>query len=133
MSQGHRSGFQRDRRGMAAIVMIIVLVLISLVVIGMVVGGGRDQVVVARRLESIQAFYAAEAGMNMAVREMQEGTDEDGDGTEGTISDDGNSANDPTLGTGRVFVTISTSGSTDTLISTGRSGSAVRVIEVDLE
>ena len=34
----------------------------------------------------MQAFYAAEAGMNMAIREMMVGRDEDGDGVIGAVS-----------------------------------------------
>ncbi len=51
-------------------------------------------------VETTQGFYAAEAGMNMAInsREMMNNTDEDGDGAIGTISDDAVPASDPTFG-----------------------------------
>ena len=51
---------------------------------------------------------ATEAGLAMSLREVMVGADEDGDGTIGTISDDGNSGNDPALGTSRFAVTSTT-------------------------
>ncbi|UCD74647.1 MAG: hypothetical protein JSV91_12765 [Phycisphaerales bacterium] len=121
------------RKGVAAVVMIVLLLVVELIIIGMVLGGARDQDLTVRRLESIQAFYVAEAGMNMAVRELMENSDEDGDGTIGTISDDGSDANDPSLGSASVCVTRSAVGGTVTLSSLGRSGQARREIEATLE
>ena len=51
------------RRGVAAVAMIIVLLILNLVIVGMVLGACRDQDISVRRLETVQAFYAAEAGM----------------------------------------------------------------------
>ena len=93
------------RRGVAAIVMIVLLLVVDLIALGMVLGGARDQDLTVRRLETVQAFYAAEAGMNMAVREIMLDADEDGDGTTGSISDDDDDANDPGFGAARVRVT----------------------------
>jgi len=118
-------GNSRDR-GMAAIAVITLMLLLSLVVMGMVHGTARDQSLTVSRVETIQAFYAAEAGMNMAIRELSEDTDEDGDGTVGTISDDSDDATDPVLGGGRVMVTASESGGQYTLTSQGRSGASRR-------
>ncbi len=53
---------------------------------------------------STGAFYAAESALEMAVREMNETNDIDSDGTIGTISDNGNAADDPALVSGAVFV-----------------------------
>jgi hypothetical protein len=124
---------QGTRRGLAAVALVVVLLMVNLIVIGMVITGGRDQDLVVRRLETIQAFYAAEAGMNMAIREMMEDGDEDGDGGTGSISDDGNSGNDPALGSGQVVVTKSVSGTTTTLESTGRCGGSQRKAQSTLE
>lgn len=131
MKPTHRArSRRRDAPRAAAIAGIIVMLLVAdLIVIGMLVGGRRDHRLTARRLESIQAFYAAAAGMNMAVRELMENVDEDGDGTIGTISDDGNDANDPAAGTARIVVTSSTSGSETTLTAVGRSGQARRELQ----
>lgn len=55
------------------------------------------------------AFYAAESGIEMAIRELNASpaNDFDSDGSIGTISDNGNAADDPTLSTGRFTVTQS--------------------------
>ena len=87
----------RRCRGSAAVAMILVLVILQIVVVAVVLAGGRDQDLTLKRLDSIRGFYAAEGGMNMAIREMRTSTDEDGDGGIGTISNDGNSANNPTI------------------------------------
>src|SRR2546426_11128920 len=55
-------------------------------------------------LNASNAFYAAESGVEFALRELKVGSDLDGDGTIGSISDDGNSANDPGLGQGTFHV-----------------------------
>lgn len=123
----------RHRRATVAISMVIALVIVNLIIISVVIGGARDHNLTVHRVESIQSFYAAEAGMNMAIREMMTSTDEDGDGAIGTISDDATPANDPTMGQAQVFVTSVVAAPTTTLTSQGRSGLARRNIEVSLE
>ena len=71
--------------------------------------------------------------VNMAVREMMNNADEDGDGAIGTISDDGNAANDPTFGQAQVLVISAVAGPQTTLRSKGRSGDARREVETVLE
>ena len=117
-----------SRRGTAAIAVVIMLVLLQMSVAGMVLSGGRDQDLSTRRMDTIRAFYAAEAGVNMAVREMSKSVDYDADGTIGSISNDANATNDPALGSARVFVTKVTAGATITLTARGRSGDSTRVI-----
>ena len=80
------------RRGAAAVITVIILLLIDLMILSIVIGSARDQDVSVRRLETVQAFYAAESGMNMALRELMENDDEDGDGAIGSISDDDDDA-----------------------------------------
>jgi hypothetical protein len=55
---------------------------------------------------STGAFYAAESGVELALRETVHSppTDIDSDGTIGTISDNGDAGDDPALGTGAVYV-----------------------------
>lgn len=130
---GHIARPRVRRRGAAAIVMVVLLLLINIVVLGLVLGGARDQDLTARRVETIRSFYAAEAGMNMAVRELALGADEDGDATVGSISDDSDDATDPSVGSASVMVSR-TDGVTDTVIrSEGRAGEAQRAIEATLE
>lgn len=122
-----------NRRGTVAISMILALVIVDLIIVGIVVGGARDHDLTVRRIETINAFYAAEAGMNMAIRELMMNADEDGDGAIGTISDDGNSANDPAVGQAQVLVTSVVVGSQTTLTSQGRAGEARREIVTVVE
>ncbi len=123
----------RHRRATIAISMVIALVVVNLIVISIVIGGARDHDLTIKRIETIESFYAAEAGMNMAIRELMNNTDEDGDGAIGTISDDATPANDPTFGQAQVFVTVSVAGPPTTLRSKGRSGDARREVEAVLE
>lgn len=123
----------RHRRGAIVVAMVIVLVLLGLLVVGMVMGGARDQDLTVRRVEALQAVYACEAGVNMALRERMLNVDEDGDGQVGSISDDGNAANDPALGSARFAVTLLASGGQTTLTSASRSGQAHRVATVTLQ
>lgn len=127
------SRLRNNRRGTAAVSMIIVLMLVDLIIVGMVIGGARDHDLTVKRIETIQAFYAAEAGMNMAIREIMMDIDEDADGAIGTISDDATPANDPTLGQAQVLVTSSLAAAVTTLTSQGRAGDARRHITTTLE
>ncbi len=127
----------KQRRAMAAISMVVVLLIIDLMIISMVVGGARDHDLTVRRMDTIRAFYAAEAGMNMAIRERMIPDDEDNDtggADTGSISDDTNDANDPGFGTPKntQFV-VTLSADKKTLTSTGRSGDAKREMDALLE
>ena len=57
-------------------------------------------------LHGTGALYAAESGLEMAMREINQSppTDIDSDGTIGSISDNGNAADDPQLATGAFYV-----------------------------
>ena len=120
-----------QRHGTAAIAMVVTLLILNLIVIAIVVGGGRDHDLTVRRIETIQAFYAADSGMNMAIREKMEGVDEDVDGGVGTISADDpiDDANDPAFGTAQVVVTVLG----DIYTSRGRSGKARREMEAEMK
>ncbi len=78
--------------------------------------------------ESAQAYYAAESGLELGLKELIAGSDVDGDGTAGSISNDANAANDPAIGGGRVYVTYSAS----KLAARGRCNEATRVLEVTI-
>ena len=118
-----------QRRGTAAVAVLVVMLLLGLFEVGIVKAGARDQDVSVDRLLTVQAFYAAEAGAQMAFREISLGIDEDGDGTIGSISSDGNDANDPTFGSAAVHCNVAFLSPTLRLISLGRAGSARREIE----
>lgn len=124
----------RMASGWVALGMVLVLVLAQLLFVGAIGMGRRDQDLMVRRLETTRAFYAAEAGVNMATREIMTGRDEDGDGRIGRISWDGNPANDPVLpGGARVAVGQALVGALTSVESRGRAGEARRVAEARFE
>ena len=122
---------QPHRRGLVSIATIVLLLIIDLIILSMVIGGTRDHDLTVRRMETIESFYAAEAGMNMAIRELMEWSDQDGDLTVGTISDDSpvNPANDPTLGNAQFFVSVTG----DIFTSEGRSGESRRTMQAQVK
>jgi hypothetical protein len=132
----HTGDTNGQRRALAAVAMVVVLIIIDLIVVGMVVGLGRDHHLTVHRMQTLEAMYAAEAGMNMSIREMMYDLDEDGDGAVGTISDDSDDGTDPGVGNARFVVTAAAdtpaAGQT-TLTSAGRSGEAQRKMETILE
>jgi Tfp pilus assembly protein PilX len=123
------------RRGIAAVVMVVLLLILNVIIVGMVLSGARDEHLTVRRLETVQAFYAAEAGINMAVRERLVCEDEDGDGAIATISDDAADGTDPIIGTGTTAQVVVTkvddcpTSSAITVTSRARSGQSMRVAE----
>jgi Tfp pilus assembly protein PilX/cell wall assembly regulator SMI1 len=118
------------RRGAAGLGAIITLVVLQLVIVCVVVAGARDQNMTVQRLDSTRAMYAAEGVSQMAVREMIMVADEDNDGGIGSISDDGQAANDPSLAGGTATAALSTSG-TDTIVTvSGRAGQARRSLSL---
>lgn len=121
------------RRGVAAVAMVGVLLLVEVTLLSAVIGVRIDLTLAPARLDSVRAFYAAEGGMNMAIRELILETDADGDGTAGSISDDNNAGNNPTLGSADVSVALVTAGAVHTLTSEGRAGSARKVLNAQLQ
>lgn len=119
----------RRRRGAAAIIVVVLLLIMNLIILTLVLGGARDLDLSLQRLDTVRSFYAAEGGMNMAIRELMVDADDDGDGTIGSISDDADDNTDPTIGVARVVVTIVPAPSQATLTSSGRSGQAKRDIQ----
>nr|AQQ75238.1 hypothetical protein [uncultured bacterium] len=93
------------RRGAAVVAVLLAMLVIGFVMIGLVMGGARDQDLTVQRMNTVRAFYATEAGLNMAIREIILSSDEDSDGGIGSISNDNNDANNPRFGTANVFVT----------------------------
>lgn len=107
-------------RGSASIGVVIALAVLQLIVVGVVLGGGRDQDLTAKRIDAVRAQYAAEAGANMAAREFAANTDEDGDGTIGTIS------SKSALARATFSVSKAVAGSTSTFTVNASSGDATR-------
>ena len=112
------------RRGTVGVAMIAAMVILQLLVVGVVLSDARDHDATVQRLDSSRAFYAADAGISMAMMELATGADNDADGAIGTISHDGNPDNDPLFITGRVDTSTTPSGLRLTLTSDGYSGIA---------
>lgn len=71
---------------MAGITAIAIMTFLNLAVVASAVSGARDQEISVLRLDSVRAFYACEAAMNLAVREVMTSTDSDGNGAVGGIA-----------------------------------------------
>ena len=121
--------YQASNRGSALITVLIIVMVLGFAVVGVVGVGSRSHTLTRHRMNTARAFYAAEAGMNMAMRELSLGLDEDGDGIIGSISDDSDDSNDPSIGGGRVSVSLSIASGQMMLVSTGRCDSSSRRIE----
>lgn len=111
-----------SRRGTVAVAVVIALVMLQLVVVGIVISGARDHDLNGQHAHSARAFYAAEAGVNMALAEIYSNTDRDSDGTIGSISADGALGNDPFLGATNFVVTPLPASSGRKFGSQGRGG-----------
>lgn len=95
-----------NRRGAALIAFVTALLVLgtmTLTVLQMTAVGSHSHLAHYR---SNGAFYAAESGLEMSYREVNQGSDIDSDGTIGSISNNGNAADDPTLTSGSFSVSV---------------------------
>lgn len=104
---GTHPGSQRAPRGSVLVAAVVSMTVLLLVVSTMVISGGREADIGKLRVQEAQALYAADAAANIALREARQSSDIDGDGAVGTLSNDGNNNNDPTLNGARMRVTPS--------------------------
>ena len=96
-----------SRRGAALVAFVTALMVIgtmTLTVLQMTAVGAQSHLAHYR---SNGAFYAAESGIEMSMREVNQSSDIDSDGTIGSISNNGNAADDPTLVSGSFSVSVS--------------------------
>ncbi|MFO0972966.1 MAG: hypothetical protein U1A27_05955 [Phycisphaerae bacterium] len=96
------------RRGVALLAFVTALLVVGVMVSWLSYLSGSTSLSYLGHYFSSGALYAAESGQDMAMREYKSGADYDGDGTAGTISNDGNDGNDPTLVSGSFHVSVST-------------------------
>lgn len=101
------------------VAIVIALVVLQFVVVAIVLAGSRDHELTARRVEAGRAFYAAEAVLQMAMREAVTGSDLDGDGTVGGIGPTG-------FGAGSAQVSAIEDGAEITLTASSVVGQARR-------
>lgn len=121
------------RRGAIGVAAVIVLVFCQLLIVGVVIAGTRDEDATVQRLNTSRAFYAAEGGLNMAIREVLSNSDDDGDGAVGTLSNNAILADDPGMGEARVYVVKAVSGTITTMVSRGRCGMTRRQLTTEIE
>lgn len=110
--------------------MVLAMLLMQLMVVGAVTSTSRGQDLAGKRVEGARAFYAAEAALAMAVREVMLNADHDGDGKIGGVSDDGNLASGPLLANCRLSVAVTTASGQATLTTTAQAGAARRRSQV---
>jgi len=101
--RGHR------RRGAAIIAFVAVLLVLGTMSLWVLQHTASGSIASMGHFFGTGAFYSAESGLEMAMRELNASppNDIDSDGTIGTISDNGNDADDPALASGAVVVTQS--------------------------
>lgn len=121
------------RRGAVGIGIVAMLVVLELVIVVVAVAGASHHDLASRRVGTVRAFYAGEAGMAMALREVVLDSDEDSDGVIGGVSSDGDPDNDPEFSHAFVSVGAALAGSELTLTSLGRSGEAEREHELVMQ
>lgn len=113
------------RRGSLLVATVLGMTILLLVVATMVISGGREAELTQLRFQEARAGYAADAGANMALREIKRNSDVDGDGAIGTISNDSNANTDPTVGVGGARVRVTPTGS-NVYTVTSRTGTPAR-------
>ncbi len=123
---------QPRKRGSAVVAMLVALAMLQVMVAAIILSGARSDELTVLRLDASRAFYAAEAGANMATREVMLNADHDADGVIGSISNDSNAANDPALGVARLTAAAVTSGGSTTVTITGRSGQTARRVTLTI-
>lgn len=121
------------RRGGVLAVLLVVLGVVSIAALGSVTPAADETMLAAARVERVRASYAADAGIAVALAEVISGSDMDGDGKPGTLSDNSNAGDDPQVGLARVVVTAE-SGSTQTVLtSRGRCGVSSYSLELTVQ
>lgn len=111
----------------AVLVMVVVL---QVVVVALAVSARRESDLTVQRVAAARSLYAAESGVNMSLRELALGTDIDLDGTIGSISNDNNDANDPTLLGARFGSSAASAGGATSITVRGAQGEAAREVAV---
>lgn len=121
------------RRGGVLIAFVVVLILLQAIVLAIASTNAESQRLVPMRIDAPKAYYAAEAGMNMALAEIYANSDRDADGTIGTVSNDNIAANNPAI-SGISFSTVpATSIYGQTFRTTVPFGSTYRRLEFTTE
>ena len=76
----------RDRRGTILVGLLVGLMLLASALVAVAISGRREQDLTMRRMEAMRAAYAEEAAAQIAVRELVNQQDDDGDSRIGTVA-----------------------------------------------
>lgn len=97
-------------RATVLVAVIVVLIILTLAAVALSAAAARSTAVGADRISGLDALYAAEGVMNMAIREWAANADHDADGVVGSIAL-GNVASGPTISGARAAASIAVTGS----------------------
>ena len=122
------AGFTRPRRGSILVALVVLLVVAQLIVIGISIAGARDLDLTTTRMENARSLYAAESAANIAMLEICTGSDQDGDGTVGSVAS-GSLSPGLTVNNAQCDATVSVSGSTYTVTATGNCLRATHAVQ----
>lgn len=76
----------RARRGTILVGLLVGLMLLASALVAVAISGRREQDLTMRRMEAMRAAYAEEAAAQIAVRELVNQQDDDGDGIVGEVA-----------------------------------------------
>lgn len=116
------------KRAVAAVVFVAALLVVSTMALWVFQATAASTHGALGHLYASGAFYASEGGIEYGLREIALGGDVDGDGTMGSISNNGNDADDPSIGSGTFHVSYAS----NKLTSRGSMQSRTRVLEATL-
>ncbi len=117
------------RRGSVLAAVVVLLLILEIAIASLLMSSTNEQSVGVDRLDTVRAFYAAEAGTQMALREIMLNRDEDGDGAVGGVSNDGDQATDPHFGNSSVHVAATPVAGATVVKSYGACAAALRVMQ----
>ncbi len=92
------------RRGVAVISFVVALLVIGTLVLWLLQLTASTSIAALGHYFGTCSFYAAESGIEMAVRELRQENDIDSDGQVGTISHNGDAGDDPAMASGAFYV-----------------------------
>lgn len=117
-----RRGARRMRRGAGVAVVVVMMAVLNIAVLGSVAASAGESHLGAMRIETIRAFYAAESGAVVAVRQSLAGAEMP---EAGSVVDLG--------GASVRFVEVPAAGAAGDIVVLGQSGFGTRRVRITLE
>ncbi len=94
----------RSERAVALLAFVAAMLVLGILALWMATLSGTHATAYLGHYHSSGAFYAAESGGEIVMRELKLGADVSGDGVVGEVSNDGDDGNDPSLSSGSFHV-----------------------------